>query len=96
MGGEVLLFARHPSWLAPWAGDLPKDAAGARVSLAEIAQARDSAKHLHCIEYERGLTFATLSDALDWERLGLGRLRFVDGQPTWQSDLARGVATFVR
>lgn len=44
---------------------------------------RDREARKHCEAAEQGRIGATLEDGCDWERLGLGRVFFVGGVPTW-------------
>lgn len=49
----------------------------------ELELIRDREARKHCEAAEQGRIGATLEDAIEWERLGLGRVFFVDGVPTW-------------
>lgn len=60
-----------------------------RVTSPDLALIRDRESRSNCDQFERGRIGATLEDGIEWERLGLGRLFFVDGRPTWHPDASR-------
>ena len=53
------------------------------MTAADLELLRDREARNHCDAAEQGRIGATLQDGLDWERLGLGRVFFVEGVPTW-------------
>ena len=53
------------------------------MTAADLELLRDRESRDHCEAAERGRIGATLADGIEWERLGLGRVFFVDGKPTW-------------
>ena len=65
----------------PGAGCVVLGYGGAVVTDLTLLRDREAASY--CDQFERGRVAATLQDAIEWERLGLGRLFFVDGVPTW-------------
>lgn len=55
----------------------------------ELTLIRDREAVSHCNEFQRGRIAGTLADGVEWERLGLGRVFFIDGVPTWHPDASR-------
>lgn len=53
------------------------------MTAADLELLRDREAKAHCEAAEQGRIGATLADGLEWERLGLGRIWFIDGVPTW-------------
>lgn len=49
----------------------------------DLQLVRDLEAKRHCEAAEQGRIGATLEDGIEWERLGLGRVFFQDGVPTW-------------